>query len=359
MIAWFATKGSGTNEALRIKHLLSGAGDCRELDFDKKEKRKSFIGLLSAIWRLRPRLIVMEGTGIAGGIACLLARILLKIPYIVSSGDAVGPFVASHRPGWGWIFTIYERALCRNSAGFIGWTPYLVGRALTFGAPRAMTAPGWVIGNESSLEQDREQIRRRLGIVSGQIVFGILGALEWNTPKKYCYGLELVEAINLVKRKDVTVVIVGGGSGYAELKKRAGRLNGRVIMPGPVALADVMKYLAAFDVASLPQSLDQLGMFRYTTKISEYVMSGLPVVTSRIPAAYDLDNDWIWRLPGKGPWEKTYIEALAALMENITRDEIDLKRKGIPAELGMFDSSIQIKRVGKFIRDTLEDEKVA
>ena len=101
IIAWFATKGSGTNEALRMEHLLSGAGDCRELAFDKQRKRQSFLGLLSAIWKLRPRLIVMEGTGIAGGMACLLAQILLRIPYIISSGDAVGPFIASHKPGWG------------------------------------------------------------------------------------------------------------------------------------------------------------------------------------------------------------------------------------------------------------------
>ncbi len=339
-----------------MERLLSGAEDCRELAFDKRKKRESFLGLLSAIWKLRPQLIVMEGTGIAGGMACLLAQILLRIPYIISSGDAVGPFIASHKPGWGWIFAAYERVLCRLSAGFIGWTPYLVGRALTFGAPRGMTAPGWVIGGKGSLQADREQIRERLGIDKGQIVFGILGALEWNAAKQYCYGFELVEAIKLVKRKDVTVLIVGGGTGYPELKKRAEELWGtRVIMPGPVELGDVMKYLSAFDAASLPQSLDQVGMFRYTTKISEYVVSRLPVVTSRIPAAYDLDGDWMWRLPGKGPWERIYIEALAALMENITLDEISLKQKRVPADLAIFDSSIQVERVGKFVKDVLEE----
>jgi glycosyltransferase involved in cell wall biosynthesis len=219
-----------------------------------------------------------------------------------------------------------------------------------------MTAPGWVIGDRESSQLDREEIRERLGIDKRQIVFGIVGALEWNTAKRYCYGLELVEALKLVKREDVTVLIVGGGTGYCELNERLEGLNsGRVIMTGPVELRDVMKYLAAFDVASLPQSMDRVGMFRYTTKISEYLMSRLPVVTSRFPAAYDLDDDWMWRLPGKGPWEKNYIEALATLMKNITLDEILAKQKTIPADRGIFDPSIQVARVGKFIRDVLEE----
>jgi hypothetical protein len=63
----------------------------------------------------------------------------------------------------------------------------------------------------------------------------------------------------------------------------------------------------------------------------------------------------MWRLPGRGPWEKTYIEALAALMENITADQISLKRKRIPTNLGIFDPSTQVDRVGKFVRDVLEE----
>ena len=47
-------------------------------------------------------------------------------------------------------------------------------------------------------------------------------------------------------------------------------------------------HLAAFDLASLPQSVDGVGSFRYTTKLSEYLAAGLPIVTGQIPAAYDL-----------------------------------------------------------------------
>ena len=79
----------------------------------------------------------------------------------MSSGDAVGPIIGSHFPVLGPFLAIYERLLCRLSAGFIGWTPYLVGRALTFGVPRAMTAPGWALFTQSADEAAAARIRIR------------------------------------------------------------------------------------------------------------------------------------------------------------------------------------------------------
>jgi hypothetical protein len=55
----------------------------------------SFLSLFLILWRERPDLLVMEGTGIAGGVACLAARAIWGQKYIVSSGDAVGPFVGN------------------------------------------------------------------------------------------------------------------------------------------------------------------------------------------------------------------------------------------------------------------------
>lgn len=361
-IAWFATKGSGTNEATRIRELLDGVGPLEEICFDKTRKRESFFQIIRQARTRHPRLMVMEGTGLAGGVACLLARLCFGVPFVFSSGDAVGPFVGSHRPGVGWIFGLYERLLYRWCAGFIGWTPYLTGRAMTLGASRAMTAPGWVLGHQATplaMAEARATIRARYGIAEGEIVFGIVGALEWNGSKQYCYGLELVEALKRVDRPEIKVMIVGGGSGYEKLKSLAGAHFGtRVIMPGPVALDAVMSHLAAFDVASLPQSMDPVGMFRYTTKISEYAMARLPVVTSRIPMAYDLDRNWIWRLPGNAPWGETYIAALAEWMAKITPHEIAAARGRIellPADSETFDADLQKQRVTAFITELLAD----
>lgn len=358
MIAWFATKGSGTNEALRIARLVEGVGPLEELAFDKKRKFRSFVQVLSGLRLRRPELIVMEGTGIAGGLACVLARLFLRIPYVLSSGDAVGPFVASHRPGLGWVFTIYEWILCRLAAGFIGWTPYLVGRALTFGARRAVTAAGWAWTAlpADGIESLRAETRRRLGIPGKAIVFGIAGALEWNGAKKYCYGWELVQAMGMVTRPDIHVLIVGGGSGVEHLRRVAtGILGGRVHFAGTVPMEEVAGYLCAMDVGSLPQTLDGVGLFRYTTKISEYIQARLPIVTSRVPMAYDLDDGFVWRLPGSSPAGAEYLSALAALMQNISKESIAEKRAEIPCQLEIFNPEKQHRRVNAFLLDILAE----
>ncbi len=355
-IGWFATKGSGTNEAQRIATLLSHLPGLWELPFDKHHKRQSFFTLLRLLRRRQPALLVMEGTGVAGGLACLIARALWKVPFVVSSGDAVGPFIAVHHPAAGVLAACYEWLLYRYSAGFIGWTPYLVGRALTMGAPKGVTAPGWVLGGDQQLDmlEQRRRVRDQWKIPQDAIVVGLLGAIEWNEKWQYCYGLELVECAQRMQRKDVVFVVVGSGSGLEQLRTRAGVLLGsRVILPGAVALQEVMSTLSAFDIASLPQSMDGVGMFRYTTKLSEYAAAGLPIITSQIPAAYDLMLDWSWRLPGAGPWTTDYISALTSLLEQLDSKEIAACRAAVSRQIDTFQKDDQMQRVTAFIKEIL------
>ena len=352
-IAWFATKGAGTNEALRMGALLSGLPGACEWPFSKQNKRGSFAVLWRKLRQRRPALMVMEGTGIAGGLLCLLGRLLWQLPYVVSSGDAVGPFFRSHRPLVGWFFAIYERLLCRYCAGFIGWTPYLCGRAMTFGAPRAVTAAGWPLVRAA--HETREQVRRRFGIAAEAFVVGIVGSLDWNEPRQYCYGWELVKCAQQLDDPRFVFLIVGGGSGLERLRREAAKLfAGRVVLPGPIALEEVMGVLSAMDVGSLPQSMDGVGLFRYTTKLSEYAFAGLPVITSQIPVAYDSGHAWMWRLPGAGPWTDEYIGAMASLLRKMTPERIEERRTKVPRELEAFDRAAQVARVTSFILDILE-----
>ena len=355
MVAWFATKGSGTNDARRMEMLLEDVPDRVEWPFDKRGKLSSFRVLLHRIRTERPTLLIMEGTGIAGGLACLLGRILWQVPYLVSSGDAVGPFMRTHRPLLGLPFEVYERLLCRLSSGFIGWTPYLCGRALTFGAPRAVTAPGWVLPAANPNAPTRQAMRERWGIPQDHLVVGIVGSLEWNSHRGYSYGWDLVQAIHRLKRTDVSVLIIGEGSGLARLRHAAGSLLGvRIFLPGAIPASEVLPALAAMDVASLPQSMDGVGMFRYTTKLCEYALARLPVITNQIPAAYDLDCGWMWRVPGASPWAERYLMGLVDLLERLTPQEIAERREAIPKGMPEFDPEPQRRRVTAFVRDILE-----
>ncbi|KPV39314.1 glycosyltransferase [Alicyclobacillus ferrooxydans] len=355
----FATQGSQSNDAVRLSMLLSTTG-VEMYPFEKSRRMQSFRKLLKHLKTSRPDLVVMEGTGIAGGLAVILARVLFGTRYVVSSGDAVGPFVRMFHPVIGILFAAYERILYRLGAGFIGWTPYLTGRALTFGCRRAMTAPGWApfVRTSQEMNQARETVRQRLGISDDTIVFGIVGSLDWNERVGYCYGAELVRAILKISRPDVAILVVGEGDGRHLLEEMAGdSLNQQVFCVGRVARDEVPNYLAAMDVASLPQSVDGVGNFRYTTKISEYTAAKLPIVTGQLPMAYDLPIEWFWRISGASPWNERYIQSLADFMNHVTQDDIARKRQKM-RDGEFFHKEGQIHSTGEFIANLLDEIEV-
>jgi glycosyltransferase involved in cell wall biosynthesis len=351
-ILCFATQGQEHIEGERIRALLEHLSPS-SFPFDRAAKLRSAVSLLRAVRAQHPRLIVMEGTGTAGGLTLLAIDALLGVPFVVSSGDAVGPFLGLHSRLLGVLGSLYERLLCRRCAGFVGWTPYLAGRALTFGAPRAMTAPGWTRGQPS--EDARDRVRGRLGIADDAFVVGLVGSLHWNDRVGYAYGAELVRAIRRVRRRDVVVCVVGDGSGLERLREMAGDdLHERVILPGRVAPEEVADHLAAFDIGSLSQSVDGVGSFRYTTKLSEYLAVGLPIITGETPLAYDLDDGFMWRLPGEAPWSERYVAALGELLEGLSAEEI-ARRSAAVRELGAspFDKLAQQRRMVEFVSDIL------
>lgn len=354
-IAVFSTLGSGSHEEDRIVSLTAAPELQRAIwPFDRANKRRCARELLARVRRERPDLVVIEGTSVAAGVVVLVGRFVFGVPYVVSSGDAVGPFIRLIAPKLGVLGSLYEIALCRYSAGFIGWTPYLAGRAMTFGAPRAMTAANWA-PRQSGSHADREDARHELGVAPEAIVFGIVGSLNWSDRAGYCYGLELVRAIARTTRRDLHVVIVGDGDGLPRLASEAGSdLDVRIHLTGRVPREQLGRYFAAMDVASLPQSVDGVGAFRYTTKLSEYLAAGLPVATGQLPYAYDLGGDWLWRLPGDTPWSEDYVDALAALMTTVTVDDVRQRRSSVPQDLPIFDEELQRQRVTAFLKDVLD-----
>ena len=348
-----STKGAGSNEEDRIRLLLEPLAP-HVWPFDRADKRGSALRLLRDVLRHRPELVVLEGSGLAGALPLMLARLLGRTRYVVSSGDAVAPFLALRSAALYPAALTFEALLYRLSAGFIGWTPYLAGRALTFGAPRAATAENWSI--HAGRTEDPAAVRARLGIPADALVVGLVGALVWTERRGYCYGLELVRALRHCDRQDVRVLVVGDGTGRAQLERELREHpDSRVVLPGPVPYAEVPAVLGAIDVASLPQSTDAVGAFRYTTKLSEYVAAGLPVVTGQLPFAYDLDDGWLWRLPGTAPWDPVYVEALGALVQGLDRAEVAERARRTSAALRHFDGAAQQRRVSAFVADILAE----
>jgi hypothetical protein len=124
-------------------------------------------------------------------------------------------------------------------------------------------------------------------------------------------------------------------------------------LAGRCEVAEVADHLAAMDVGSLPQTRDPVGALRYTTKLSEYVAAGLPVVSGQLPFAYDLDDGWIWRLPGELPWGDRYIDALASLMSTLSTQELAARRLKVPVGTPLFNRELQQRRVSALVADVI------
>jgi hypothetical protein len=103
--------------------------------------------------------------------------------------------------------------------------------------------------------------------------------------------------------------------------------------------------------------VDQLGSFRYTTKLSEYLAAGVPVVTGQIPLAYDLDDGWLWRLRGETPWGWEYVDSLSTLMATITHDDVATHKQCVPESLDLFSPERQKRQVTAFIRDIVSSRR--
>ncbi len=96
-ILGFATQGAGGNEEQRLRGLLSRL-PAEIFPFERRDKLGCFWGILQRLRGRRYRLVVMEGSGVAGGSALLLGRWLYGSRYVVSSGDAIAPFLRARWP---------------------------------------------------------------------------------------------------------------------------------------------------------------------------------------------------------------------------------------------------------------------
>ncbi len=350
-----ATQGTGKDDEARLRSLLENF-NAEFFPFVQEKKFESGWRLFWKIWKEKPDLVVLEGTGLAGGLALLAVRFLRKIPYILSSGDAVSAFVGSQHPFLKLFFYCYEKKLTQKASGFIGWTPYLSGRALSFGAKRVMTACGWAPYKMTQSEslRYRSSIRNDLSLPEGAFVIGIVGSLAWNKRVGFCYGYELVRAMQRITREDIFALIIGDGAGRKHLEEFAGReLGKKIIFTGKIPREKIPHYLAAMDLASLPQSVDQVGGFRYSTKLTEYMAAGLPIVMGQVPMAYDLPGHWFWRLPGDTPWSEAYVSSLASLLDSLTHEQIKEKSSHVPHSLPQFEKKPQVERVSEFINEIL------
>ncbi len=353
-------KGAGDLHELRARRLTRDLD--AEITFYNVDRRLSYpaaIRALSAVVRSRHwDLIYQESTGIIGGSNLIQAAQARQQRFIVSSGDPIGGFFrVTKGPAVGAFFEAYERLLYRSCAGFVGWTPYLTGAALTLGAKRAVTVEG-AVDLETFMPYpaaERKTAKERFGLNPSHLVCGVVGSLRWTPRQSYCYGLELVETLKLLKRTNVSLLIVGDGTGKSILEQRVPEhMRSRVVFTGRLPEADVVTAMNALDIGFITQTLDALGNFRLTTKLPEYLACGLPVAMSPVPGFYDYASAAGWALPAWHPASAEFHQACAAWLEDLSRDDIAEKTKQArPTAQTYFDYNMLSRRFELFVDDLL------
>jgi glycosyltransferase involved in cell wall biosynthesis len=335
--------------------------ECTFLDLDRNRSRMDNIrDVWHTLKQRRWDLVYMESTGIAGGLPLIQAARRHSQRYVVSSGDPIGGFFrVVHGTVAGFAFEQYEKCLYRYSAGFIGWTPYLTGAALKLGAPRAVTVEGAVDTSifSSRSTPERRVLKQRYGLNPDHMVAGVVGSLKWTPRQSYCYGLELARMLPYVQRDDLSVLIVGDGDGRARIEEAIpDAWHDRVVFTGRVPEADVVDTLNAMDIGFITQTMDELGSFRLTTKLPEYLAAGLPVAMSPIPGFYDYAQEAGWSLPPHHPASDAFARALGSWIDTVTDREVAHRRKRArDIARDVFDYSVVRPRFASFISDVLDE----
>lgn len=236
----------------------------------------------------------------------------------------------------------------------MGWTPYLTGAALEMGARRGVTIEGAADLDIFTRHSDscRSALKQSYGIPEDHLVCGVVGSLNWNELRQYCYGRELVESLKYLKRDDVSFLIVGDGTGRAKLEAAIPEdLKHRVVFTGRLPETEVAQAMNAMDIGFVTQSLDRLGMYRLTTKLPEYLACGLGIAMSPIPGFYDYVNEAGWPLPGHHPATDIFHRECAAWLDGLAWDDVKAKSNAaVHVAAERFDYELIRPRFQRFVQ---------
>jgi len=182
--------------------------------------------------------------------------------------------------------------------------------AYAIAAERIVTNPNGADCERFHPDVDATPIRRRHGFGS-DVVIGFVGSLHpWRGP-------ELLRAvIDATCRSGVRFLLVGDGPGWDGLRDwLAGRpYRNRVVVTGSIRHADVPAYLAAMDIAFIPDS----AFYMSPLKLFEYMASARAVVAPQCGALEEIIQSGIHGVLFAPQSAAAAVEAIESLVANAT-----------------------------------------
>jgi glycosyltransferase involved in cell wall biosynthesis len=125
-------------------------------------------------------------------------------------------------------------------------------------------------------EYDRATVRDELGLPADDSLILFSG-----TPRPHKGVEDLVEAVTAIDRNDVTALIVGADdSEYTERVRRTG--GDSVLLYGPQPFDEIPKWIAAADVAAVPQRLTPTTRGQMPAKVFDAMAMGKAIVATDV-----------------------------------------------------------------------------
>jgi glycosyltransferase involved in cell wall biosynthesis len=319
--------------------------------YRSRRKIISILNLFIFLARLRPTVIYVFDLSYSGVLAAGLYRVVCGSSLIIETGDAIVELARSTgsrgRIGLGLTgllekiaFAIADRVVVRGSF-HKEWL-----------SRRGINAEVIQDGVETSrfTREDATDLRAQYGI-NGALTLGLVGSSIWSEKLQMCYGWELVETLNLLKRERVHGVMIGNGSGISHLKARCRDygIEDRITFLDYVAYDQLPRYLNLIDICLSTQTNDLAGKVRTTGKLPLYLASGRYILASEVGEAKRVLQPEML-VPYEGVKDEQYPQKLACRIAAIIEhpELLDAHANAGLAEK-YFDYSLLAKRAGDVI----------
>ncbi len=237
-----------------------------------------------------------------------LASVIARVPLVYDAHE-----ISTDREGYASFRKVVgciEKCLMPRAAGRITTTDT---RAKFFARAYGISRPLVLQNRSQYLLVDRsERIRNELNLQERWPIVLYQGGLQQGR------GLERI--IDVAQEvKNAYFVFIGGGRLEPKLKKQAARLNlkGKVYFIDTVSLDDLPYYTASADIGV--QAIENTCFNHFSTdsnKVFEYVMAGLPVISSNLPEIRKLIKEYSFGVLVEPGCNNSLKEAIQQLVDD-------------------------------------------
>ncbi len=312
-----------------------------EVRFCYRPKRKwqGVLTFIQTALTFRPHIIYVVDTAYTGVLSGLAAKKILGCKLIIDSGDVAYELAKStgnySKRQLALINSIEQLAL-RNADRFVVRGSFHKELLNQQGMKNVEFIPDGVEVEESKIV-DASELKQSLGL-SGYLIVGLVGSMEWSERHQMCYGWDVIEAMGMLKDVPIAALLIGDGNGKAILEGRARELgvSDRIKFVGHIPYEKLSTYICTIDACISTQSNDVVGMVRTTGKLPLYLAYGRYVIATDVGEAKKVLPNVGYLLPYQGVRDNLHpqrlSEHLRLLLQEPQQLQITAKARQMAAE---------------------------